>query len=409
MPTQGEIKFEELGWEPGCSVTEKSLVLYTEEEKEFFRDFNRYCREELLPKANKFYAENPTYEEALRIWREIPRKYTMKNAPADLGGGGCEKKPMFHNIFEEEINAISYSIENVGRVSVFCLDIESFMTKEQREKWLRPMVEFKAKGADCITEPTSGSDVYGGMKTRAVRDGDYYIINGEKCFITSCSKADIMAIYCITNPDVHPHDGMSIIMMSADTPGFSLVKDYQLMGRIGTVLSHVKFENCRVPKENLVGKENGGAEIFDWRMDWVRTDCCFRSIGLARSCFEIAAKFAQERLRFGRRLSQFEGISFKLVDMYTSIETARLLGVRVARMLEKYGRAPKEAANAKFYAADMAPWVCGQALWILGGIGYTTLYPVERIYRDAAVEPISEGASLAMKYLVQREIYKDLK
>jgi len=409
MPAQGELKFEELGWEPGCSLTEKSLILYTEEEKEFRRDFNQYCREELLPKANKFYAENPTYEEALRIWREIPRKYTMKHLPTYFGGGGCEKNPMIHNIFEEEINAISYSIENVGRTAMFCLDIESFMTEEQREKWLRPMVEFKTKGADCITEPTSGSDVYGGMKTRAVRDGDYYIINGEKCFITAGSKADVMAIYCITNPDVHPHDGMSIIMMSADTPGFSVVKDYQLMGRIGTVLSHLKFENCRVPRENLIGKENGGSEIFEWRMDWVRTDCCFRSVGLARSCFEIAAKFVQERLRFGRRLSQFEGVSFKLVDMYTKIETARLLGIKAARALEKYDRAPKEAAHAKLYAADMAPWVCGQALWLLGAIGYTTLYPVERIYRDTTVEPISEGASLAMKYLVQREIYKDLR
>ena len=109
MPTQGELRFEDLGWESGCSLTEKSLILYTDEERAFQKEFNEYCRKELLPKANKFYAENPTYEEALRIWREIPKKFLLKHLPTYLGGGGCDKNPMFHNIFEEEINAISYS------------------------------------------------------------------------------------------------------------------------------------------------------------------------------------------------------------------------------------------------------------------------------------------------------------
>lgn len=409
MPTEGFIKFEELGWEFGSSMTEESMIFYTEEEKEFLLDFRTYCKEVLLPKAAKYYAETPTsYEEALRIYREIPKKYRMKWVSTDLGGGGKENNPMFHNIFTEELIAVSYDISNVGGVRESMLVLEPFLTNEQREKWLKPVAADQMDSADALTEPTSGSDFYGGMRTRAERDGDDYVINGEKTWVTSASQVDVLAVYCITNPKVHPHEGMSVIIVPTDTPGFSWIEDFQLLGRRGTRLSHVKFENCRVPKENLVGEENKAKKVFDRRQDLIRTRCAFRSVGIARSALEIATKFAAERMRFGRPIRQFEGVSFKLAEMHTKNECMRLLGIKSTRMYEKYGHATKEAAAAKFYASDTAPSICSEALWILGAVGYTDKYPLERYLREAMVEPISEGTSNIMKFLFQREMYREL-
>jgi alkylation response protein AidB-like acyl-CoA dehydrogenase len=291
--------------------------------------------------------------------------------------------------------------------STLCaIPISRFGTDEQKRKYLTPIIRGEMIGAIGITEPDVGSDT-AGMKTRAIREGDEYVINGEKRFITNGADADIITLFAISNPEVPAKRGASAFIFPTDTEGFKVEKVYNLLGMHGMRIAHLKFENCRIPAENLLGKEGMGFNILMDELDTERISIAAEMIGIARAAFEIAVKYSTERVQFNRPINWFEGISFKIADMATLLDAAELLTLRAARMVNRGENASKESAMAKVFAVDHAFEICNQALQVLGGIGYTTEYPVERYLRDVRIGMIGGGTSEIMRFLIQREVYRE--
>jgi len=407
MPKEGHISFEELGVKFGSSATPSSLFLYTDEENRFREEFRKFVLSEVFPVADRIDKEN-NVELSHEVVRKMAKSGYLKAAfPKQIGGDG--KGLVYRTILGEELTSASYSASVTfgASAALYAMPILKFGTKEQLEKFIRPIMKGEL-GAIAITESTGGSDAVGGMKTRAKKEGDEYVINGEKRFITNGSKADYLLLYAITNPDVKTSHGMSAFIFPTKTKGFEVVKDYELMGRRGSVNSHLRFNNCRIPKENLLGTENKGVEILMSGLDGERVFAASQYMGISRSAYEVAAKYAAERMQFGRPLREFEGINFKISEMYANIESARLMLLRAARMIDAGVRATKEAAAAKFLGVDSAVKTCNEALQVLGGIGYTKEYPVERYLRDIRIGQLSAGSSEILRFLVQREIYREM-
>ena len=408
VPKADHISFEELSVEFGYSTFEGSLFLYTEEENSFRQEFREFVRNEVLPVADRIDRED-NFDLIHDILKKMGRKgYISIAFPEDIGGGG--KGLVYRTIVGEELTAASYAtaVTYGGSAALYAMPIIKFGTPEQHEKYLKPIMDGEKLGAIAMTEPGAGCDVVGGMRCTAKRSGDGYVINGEKRFITNGSRADFLLLYVKTNLDVKPREGISAFIFPTDTEGFKAVKDYELMGRRGSVNSHLVFKDCWVPESCLLGEENKGFDILMSGLDGERVFATSQYIGLARAAFEIALKYAAERMQFRRAIREFEGISFKLAEMYANIEAARLLDLRAARMIDAGLRATKEAAIAKFFTADMTVKICSEALQVLGGIGYTKEYPVERFYRDAKIGQISAGSSEIMRFLTQRELFREI-
>jgi len=381
-----------------------SDIFLTREEVEFRKHVREFCASEIAPISDSI-------EKIGDYPREILRKFGKEGflkVHHKVESGGSGKGLSYEVIVAEEISAISASTEmsRLASVTLYGMPISRFGTIEQKRVYLAPVLVGEKIGALGITEPDVGSDV-AGMKTRAERDGEDYLINGEKRFITNGSIADFLVVFAITNPEVHAHKGMSAFIVESDQPGFEVVKDFELMGMRGARVAHLKFNNLRVPNENLLGKENAGFTVLMDELDSERTAIAAGMVGTARAAYEVAVKYSTERVQFDVPIRQFEGISFKVADMAVKIEAARLLTLQAARMIDKGSKATKEAAMAKLYATETAVEVTNDALQVLGGIGYSKEYPVERYVRDARLMTIGGGTSEIMKYLIQREVYKE--
>jgi len=332
------------------------------------------------------------------------KQYLNIVIPKEAGGLG--KGILYRTIFGEELSAFNYSIATIFGASscLFAGPIIEYGTPEQKEKYLSGIADGTKLGAIGITEPTGGSDAIGGMNLRAKRDGDYYILNGEKCFITNGSYADYITLYAVTNDQVKRHQGISAFIFETETPGFKVIKDYNHMGRRGMPNSHLQFDNCKVPVENLLHKENEGVEVLMFGLDGERTFTASQYLGLARSAFEVAYRYAHRRIQFKKTIYSFEGVSFKLSDMFIDLELNRMAMVQIARMLDEghYCRASVAAIKSKL--ADAAVKISQEAIQVVGGIGYSEDYPLERYYRDAKVGQIAAGSTEIMKFLISREM-----
>ncbi len=229
MPKQDHVSLEELDIKYGYSVTPGSTLLFTREENEFREDFRAFLHREILPKTEDFY-RHPSWPLNLKLCRAIPAKYVLKWLSPEIGGEG---KIAYNAIYREELAAVSYSMAQTTMIGYSLIGVLPFLTKKQLKEWLLPTITLGKYGSVGITEPTGGSDAWGGMQTRATLEGDEWVINGQKRFITNGSKADYILLFAITNPDVRPQDGMSAFIVPTDTQGFERVKDYGLMGRPG--------------------------------------------------------------------------------------------------------------------------------------------------------------------------------
>ncbi|MFX1326169.1 MAG: acyl-CoA dehydrogenase family protein [Promethearchaeota archaeon] len=407
MSKDGHINFEDLNFQYGESLTPGSLSMFTEEENDFRQEIQDYARKEIDPYVIQIDREH-NVELTLKIIRKLGKKYFPLAFPKEIGGFG--KGTVYRMIFGEELSAVHYPTGVIYGCScnLFGVPIINFGTTEQHEKFLKPIMDGSALGALGITEPTAGSDAVGGIRTTAVRKGDTYVINGEKRFITNGSIAKYILLYCITNPEVHPRNGISAIVFPTDTAGFEVVKDFDLMGRRGCVNSHLKFLDCEVPIENLIGNENEGVNVMLYGLDAERVFVGSQYLGISRSAFEIATKYSALRKQFKKELRRFEGISFKIAEMYMNIEAGRLMLLRAARMIDEKKSATKEAAAAKCLVSDNSVKIVSDALQVVGGIGYTKEFPLERYYRDVRIAQIGGGTAEILRYLVQREIYNDL-
>jgi alkylation response protein AidB-like acyl-CoA dehydrogenase len=381
-------------------------IFFTEEENAFRKKLQEFIEAEIAPHAREI-------EESNRYPRELIKKmgdaqYLAVFHPPEYGGSG--KGLSTEIIVCEEISAVSPALDmsRMASVTLYGAPLRRFGTEEQKQKYLVPVIKGEKIGAIAITEPDVGSDT-AGMKTRAERDGDEYIINGEKKFITNGSQADYLCVFAITNPDVHPKDGMSAFIFPKDTKGFSVVEDHDLMGMKGARVSQLKFEDCRIPAENMAGEENSGFRVLMDELDSERTAIAAEAVGYCRMPFEEAVTWSCERIQFDRPIRYFEAVSFKVAEMATEIEAARLMVLKAARMYDKGMKITKEAAMAKIFATEASVDVANKALQILGGNGYTRNYRVEQFLRDARLMMIGGGTAEILRFLVQREIYKERK
>lgn len=277
-----------------------------------------------------------------------------------------------------------------------------FGNEQQKQRFVPKLASGEYLGAFCLTEPSSGSDA-GSLKTKAVKSGDYYELNGSKVFITNGGEADVYIVFATTNPSKGPR-GISAFIVEKGTPGLIIGKDERKMGLHGSRTVQLTFEQMKVPVENLLGEEGKGFQIAMANLDIGRIGIAAQSLGIAEAALEAATQYASERNQFGKPILANQGISFKLADMATSIEAARLLVYRAANLQAMGESCRKEASMAKLFASKTAVEVTTEAIQIFGGYGYTEDYPVERYFRDAKVTEIYEGTSEIQRIVISRSL-----
>jgi alkylation response protein AidB-like acyl-CoA dehydrogenase len=278
----------------------------------------------------------------------------------------------------------------------------AFGNADQKERFLKPLARGDMLGAFCLTEPHVGSEA-GGLRTTAVRDGDHYVLNGVKQFITSGQNGDVAIVMAVTDKAAGKK-GISAFLVPTATPGYTVARLEDKMGQHASDTAQILFENCRVPAENLLGEEGMGLKIALSGLEGGRIGIASQAVGMARAAFDAALTYAKERQSFGQPIFQHQAVQFKLADMATQIEAARQM-IRHAAALKDAGRpCLKEAAMAKLLASEMAERVCSDAIQIHGGYGYVSDFPVERIYRDVRVCQIYEGTSEVQKILIGRAL-----
>jgi len=379
-------------------------IFYTEEEQKYQKEAREFFEREVAPHVPSMDKEGKYPFEVLRKMAE--RHYIGVRFPSKYGGGG--KDLMSETMVNEEAGAVSLAVacaRSVPHHAAYC--IWKHGSEAQRRKYL-PAI-FKAEGiiSECISEPEVGSDA-ARMKTRAVREGDGYVISGEKRFQASGGVANILLVFAITNPNVHPTKGMSAFIVDRDTGNIHSHEAFNTLGYRGLrTVSELVFNGVKVPKENLVGEADKGFDALIDTLDQERVVVGGALVGTARACLEIALKYSAERVVFHRPLRAFEAISFRIADMALMVETARLMKTEAARMIDRGLKATKEAAMVKLLAAQTALKVSNDAIQILGGIGCTDKYPVERHFRDARVASIAGGSSEIMQLVIQREAYSE--
>jgi alkylation response protein AidB-like acyl-CoA dehydrogenase len=288
--------------------------------------------------------------------------------------------------------------------SLYCTRILKFGSEEQKKTFIPPVASGKAIGAYSLTEPMSGSDA-GTMKSRAVRDGDSYILNGRKSWVTSGPVAEYTVVFMMTNPEQH-HRGVTAFLVQAGTPGFSRGKKEPKLGIRASATSELLFEDCRVPVANRLGEEGEGFKIAMTVLDSGRIGIAAQALGIAEAAYEASLEYARERDAFGQKIGQFQGIGFKLSDMKTRIEASRLLAYNAALAKERAKttgeRFTVEAAMAKLFASETAMFVTHAAVQIHGGMGYSKELPIERYFRDAKITEIYEGTSEIQRLVIAR-------
>ncbi len=279
-------------------------------------------------------------------------------------------------------------------------------TEEQKKKYLPDLAEGKYLAAYCLTEPGAGSDA-GSIKTRAVKDGDSYILNGTKHFITNGGVAGLYTVFASTNPS-RGMRGISAFIVEDGTPGLKFGKKEDKLGIRASATSEVIFEDCRVPAENLLGKEGRGFRVAMDTFDRTRPGVAAQALGIAQGALELAVQYTKERHQFGVPISTFEGIQFKLADMATRVEAARGLVYNIARTVDegKQRDVSRDSAMAKLFASDTAMYVTTEAVQLFGGYGYMKDYPIEKYFRDAKITQIYEGTNEIQRLVIGRDVVK---
>ncbi|EDZ52149.1 TPA: acyl-CoA dehydrogenase AcdA [Bacillus cereus] len=324
--------------------------------------------------------------------------------PEEYGGIGSDY--LAYVIAIEELSRVcaSTGVTLSAHTSLAGWPIFKFGTEEQKQKFLRPMAEGKKIGAYGLTEPGSGSDA-GGMKTIAKRDGDHYVLNGSKIFITNGGIADIYVVFALTDPESKQH-GTSAFIVESDTPGFSVGKKESKLGIRSSPTTEIMFEDCRIPVENLLGGEGQGFKVAMQTLDGGRNGIAAQAVGIAQGALDASVEYARERHQFGKPIAAQQGIGFKLADMATDVEAARLLTYQAAWLESEGLPYGKESAMSKVFAGDTAMKVTTEAVQVFGGYGYTKDYPVERYMRDAKITQIYEGTQEIQRLVISRMLTK---
>ncbi|WP_342433617.1 acyl-CoA dehydrogenase [Neobacillus sp. FSL H8-0543] len=340
---------------------------------------------------------------------EFPREILRKMGELGLMGipvaekyGGAEMDFVSYIIAINELSKVSATVGVILSVhtSVGTNPIIYFGNDEQKQRYLPKLATGEYLGAFCLTEPSSGSDA-ASLKSRAVKDGEHYVLNGSKMFITNGGEADVYIVFASTDP-TRRTKGISTFIVDKNTPGLVIGKDERKMGLHGSRTVQLTFENMRVPAENLLGKEGEGFKIAMANLDVGRIGIAAQALGIAEAALEAATAYAKERRQFGKPIAAQQGIGFKLADMATNVEAAKLLLYRAADLRAQGLNCGKEASMAKLFASKTAVEVATEAIQVFGGYGYTEDYPVERYFRDAKVTEIYEGTSEIQRIVISK-------
>jgi alkylation response protein AidB-like acyl-CoA dehydrogenase len=322
--------------------------------------------------------------------------------PTEWEGAGLDYLAL--SFILEEIAAgdgATSTIVSVNNCPV-CSILMAFGNADQKERFLKPLARGDMLGAFCLTEPHVGSEA-GGLRTTAVRDGDAYVLNGVKQFITSGRNGDVAIVMAVTDKAAGKK-GISAFLVPTATPGYTVARLEDKMGQHASDTAQILFDNCRVPAENLLGEEGMGLKIALSGLEGGRIGIASQAVGMARAAFDAALTYAKERNSFGQPIFQHQAVQFKLADMATQIEAARQMIWHAAALKDAGRPCLKEAAMAKLFASEMAEAVCSDAIQVHGGYGYVSDFPVERIYRDVRVCQIYEGTSEVQKILIGRAL-----
>jgi alkylation response protein AidB-like acyl-CoA dehydrogenase len=373
------------------------LTLEQEQIRDMLRDF---AREQLAPKAAEWDRTSHFPREELRALGELGVCGMV--VPEQWGGAGLDYVSLALAL--EEIAAGDGAVSTIVSVqnSVVCGPINAFGTDAQKEKYLKKLAIGEWLGCFCLTEPHVGSDA-AAIRTRAVRDGDQWVLNGVKQFITTGKNAQVAVVFAVTDPGAGKK-GISAFIVPADTPGYVVARVEEKLGQHASDTAQILFEDCRIPAANLLGGEGQGYRIALSNLEGGRIGISAQAVGMARAAFEAALRYSHERQSFGKPIFEHQAVNFRLADMATQIEVARQM-VHHAAALRDAGRpCLKEASMAKLFASEMAEKVCSDAIQIHGGYGYVNDFPVERIYRDVRVCQIYEGASDIQRLVIGRSL-----
>ncbi|WP_241711487.1 acyl-CoA dehydrogenase family protein [Sulfoacidibacillus ferrooxidans] len=377
-------------------------------------DFDLSQEQSMIVKMVREFAEGEIAPKAAEVDRNarFPVETFEKLGALGLLGlpiseeyGGAGGDTISYALAVEEIGRAcgSTGLSYAAHVSLGCGPINYFGTHEQKEKYLVPLASGKELGAFGLTEPNAGSDA-GGTQTRAVRDGDTYVINGSKAYITNAGYAKTIVVTAVVGKDERGKNRIGAFIVPTDSKGFSIVRTYEKMGLRGSNTTELSLEDVRIPAENLLGSESEGFKQFLYTLDGGRISIGALSVGIARSAYEAALKYAKERVQFGQSISKFQAIQFKLADMAMHIELARDMVLKSAWLKDQHRPFTKESAMAKLFASEICMRAADQAVQIHGGAGYVQDFPVERIMRDAKLMEIGEGTSEVQRLVIARQI-----
>lgn len=321
--------------------------------------------------------------------------------------GGVEFDMISYSLVLQELSKVDASVGVIVSVtnSLTAFSLYKFGTDEQKEKYLKPLVEGDAIGAFALSEAGSGSDA-ASLRATAIDQGDHYLVNGEKMWITSAENAAYFIVFVRTNTEIKGSKGISALIIDKEMEGFEVLPKEEKMGLRSSDTCTIRFENIKVPKANLLGEEGKGFSIAMSLLDGGRIGIASQALGIARACLDKSIAYAKEREQFKKPLASFQAIQFKIAQMATKIEAARLLTYKAASLKDANKELGSVASMAKLTASETAVWCAEQAIQIFGGAGYIKDFPVERYFRDAKVTEIYEGTSQIQQIVISREFLR---
>ena len=374
------------------------------EEQRLIRDTARqFAREQLAPHAAAWDRESRFPREAVAAMGELG--FLGMLVPPEWDGAGTDHVSYALALMEVAAGDGACSTIMSVHNSVGCMPILKFGTPAQQERFLKPMARGALLGAFCLTEPQAGCDA-AAIKTRAERDGNHYVLNGVKQFITSGKNGDVAIVFAVTDP-AQGKRGISAFIVPTDTPGYRVASVEKKLGQKASDTCQIVFDDLRLTPDLLLGEEGQGYRIALANLEGGRIGIAAQAVGMARAAFEAALAYAQQRQSFGRPIIEHQAVAFRLADMATRIHGAELMVLEAAALRDAGLPCLKEAAMAKLTASEMAEQVCSDAIQIHGGYGYLADFPVERIYRDVRVCQIYEGTSDIQRLVIARELTRD--
>ncbi|MDM7946126.1 MAG: acyl-CoA dehydrogenase family protein [Oceanibaculum nanhaiense] len=371
------------------------------EEQRMIRDMARdFAREKLLPNAARWDREHEFPAEAVAEMGALGLMGML--VPEEWGGAAADN--VAYALALEEVAAGDGSCSTIMSVhnSVGCMPVLRFGTEEQKQRFLGPLARGEMLAAFCLTEPQAGSDA-SSIRTRARLDGNHWVLNGTKQFITSGNRADIAIVFAVTDPDAGKK-GISAFIVPTKTPGYRVASVERKLGQHASDTCQIVFEDMRLTPDLMLGEAGQGYRIALSNLEGGRIGIAAQSVGMARAAYEAALAYAKERQSFGKPIIEHQAVGFRLADMATQIEAARLLVLNAAEKRDAGEPCLTEAAMAKLFASEMAERVCSDAIQIHGGYGYLEDFPVERIYRDVRVCQIYEGTSDIQRLVISRAL-----